>query len=100
MYFTIVTLHSINNLSTIDKTFDRILTIIMFLYIIVYPIFTLIYLIKVQPQIDTNEKIAINSGSFFDLVHTNHGRGPVLNIFVFLFRRIVLALNFFFLSDH
>ena len=72
----------------------------MFVYIIVYPIFTFIYLIRVQPLIGTNEKIAINSGSFFELVHTNRGRGPIINIFVFLLRRIVLALAFFFLSDH
>jgi hypothetical protein len=33
------------------------------------------------------------------LVHTNHGRGPILNILLFLLRRIILALNFYFLSN-
>jgi hypothetical protein len=47
LFFSIVTLHSMSNLGTNDKTFDKILTILMILYIIVYPLFTLIYLIIV-----------------------------------------------------
>lgn len=47
LFFSIVTLHSITNLASNEKTFDRILTILMSVYIIVYPLFTLIYLIRV-----------------------------------------------------
>ena len=75
---------------------DRIVTIVLISFLSVYPILVLLYIAVFSQRV--RSETAERFESLNEIVRQDRGKAPLMNVFVFLLRRVIVASTLMLLS--
>ena len=75
---------------------DRIVTIVLISFLSVYPILVLLYIAVFSQRVSS--ETAERFESLNEIVRQDRGKAPLMNVFVFLLRRVIVASTLMLLS--